>query len=142
MSDSSLFKRASTAAIEGITSAIGLPLTYYTDKEYVLTFLSAHSTPIALRFEIWIPDREHGFLFFHAGTCEQGEDIRAQHKNKNIPRGTGLLGKVWLTGIPAISKNLVEDGLITKDSKSGLTTGFVMPIIEEGFLKAVVGFMF
>lgn len=142
MSDSSLFKRASAAAVEGITSAIGLPLSYYTDKDYVLTFLSAHSTPIALRFEIWIPDREQNHLFFHAGTCEQGEDIQSLHKNKHINRGTGLLGKVWLTGVPAISKDLISDGLISEDSQSGLTAGFLMPIIEEGFLKSVVVFMF
>ena len=41
-----------------------------------------------------------------------------------------------------ISKDLVSDGLINEDSKSGLTTGFVMPIIEEGFLKSLVVFMF
>jgi hypothetical protein len=142
MSDSSLFKRASTATLEGITSAIGLPLTYYTDKEYVLTFLSAHSTPIALRFEIWIPDREHDFLFFHTGKCEQGEDIQTLYKTRHITRGAGLLGKVWLTGVPAISKDLVSDGLINKDTTSGLTTGFVMPTIAEGFLRSVVVFMF
>jgi hypothetical protein len=142
MSDSALFKRASTAALEGITAAIGLPLSYYTDKEFILTFLSAHSTPIALRFEIWIPDREQNHLFFHAGTCEQGEDIQLLHKNTHVKRGTGLLGKVWLTGVPAISKDLVIDGLVTRDSTSGLTTGFVMPTIEDGFLKSVVVFMF
>jgi hypothetical protein len=142
MSDSSLFKRASAAAIEGITSAIGMPFNYYTDREYILTFLSAHSTPIALRFEIWIPDREHNYLFFHAGTCELGEDIQALHKDQHIKRGAGLLGKVWLTGVPAISKDPVADGLINVKSKSGLTTGFVMPIVEEGFLKSVVVFMF
>jgi hypothetical protein len=142
MFDSSLFQRASTVAVEGITSAIGLPFSYYTDKEYVLTFLSAHNTPIALRFEIWIPGREHDYLFFHAGTCEKGEDIRSLHKNVRIRRGDDLLGKVWLTGIPAISRDLINDKLINEDSTSGLTTGFVMPIIEEGFLKSVVVFMF
>jgi hypothetical protein len=142
MLDSSLFQRASTAAIEGITSAIGLPFSYYTDNEYVLTFLSAHSTPIATRFEIWIPNREHNFLFFHAGMCEQGEDLKGLYKNKHIMRGTGLIGKVWLTGVPTISRDLVGDGLINEDSKSGLTTGLAMPIIEEGFLKSVVVFLF
>ena len=142
MMDSSLFQRASAASIEGITSAIGLPFSYYTDKEYVLTFLSANSTPIALRFEIWIPDRDGGYLFYHAGTCEKGEDIRSLHKNTRIRRGDSLLGKVWLTGIPAISRDLVNDNLISKDSTSGLTTGLVMPIIEEGYLKSVVVFMF
>ena len=142
MTDTSLFRRASTAAIEGVTSAIGLPLFYYTNKEYVLTFLSAHSTPIALRFEIWMPDREHDFLFFHDGTCEQGEDIKTLYKNKHIKRGTGMIGKVWLTGVPAISRDLTGDGLINEGSTSGLTTGLVMPIIEDGFLKSMVVFMF
>lgn len=142
MLDSSLFHRASAAAIEGITSAIGLPFSYYTERDYVLTFLSAHSTPIALRFEIWIPDREHGYLFYHAGTCEKGEDLRSLHKNIRIRRGHSLLGQVWLSGIPAISRDLINDKLVNEDSSSGLTTGLVMPIIEEGYLKSVVAFMF
>ena len=142
MSDTDLFQRASAASLEGITSAIGLPFTYYTGKEYVLTFLSAHSTPIAHRFEIWISDREYDYLFFHAGICDHGEDLQSLHQYQFIKRGTDLLGKVWLTGIPAISRNLVNDGLIHKDSTSGLTSGLVMPIIEEGYLKSVVVFMF
>ena len=108
----------------------------------MLTFLSAYSTPIALRFEIWIPDRERGYLFYHAGSCEKEEDIRSLHKNTHIRRGESLLGKVWLTGIPAISRDLINDKLINEDSSSGLTTGLVMPIIEEGYLKSVVVFMF
>ena len=142
MSDTALFQRASAASLQGITSAIGLPFTYYTDKQYVLTFLSAHSTPIAHRVEIWISDREDDYLFFHAGICDQGEDLPSLHQYQFIKRGNGLLGNVWLTGIPAISRNLVEDGLIHKDSTSGLTSGLVMPIIEEGYLKSVVVFIF
>lgn len=137
-----LFKRASAAVIEGITAAIGLPFSYYTNKEYVLTFLSAHSTPIAQRFEIWIPERENEHLFFHAGICQKGEDLFALHNKTHIRRGEDILGKVWLTGTPAISHDLVKDQLINKSETTELTTGFVMPMIEEGFLKSVVVFMF
>lgn len=142
MARTRLFKRAGTAVMEGITAAIGLPFNYYTDKEFVLTFLSAHRTPIAQRFEIWIPDREQNHLFFHAGLCEQGEDIVSMHKYTQIERGVGLLGKVWLTGVPTISNDLVADGLGYKGLITGMNTGFVMPIIEEGFLKSVVVFLF
>jgi hypothetical protein len=137
-----LFKRASAAIIEGVTAAIGLPFSYDTDKEYVLTFLSVHSTPIAQRFEIWIPEREKEHLFFHAGICHEDEDLSALHNNRHIKRGEGILGRVWLTGTPAISEDLVKDGLINKDVSTELTTGFVMPLVEEGFLKSMVVFMF
>jgi hypothetical protein len=142
MQDTELFQRASAATLEGITSAIGLPFNYYTEKEYVLTFLSAHRTPIARRFEIWILDREYNNLFFHAGTCEHGEDIQSLHQYQFIKRGEGILGQVWLTGIPAISRDLKSDGLLNKDSTVELTTALVVPIIEEGYLKSVVVFMF
>ena len=131
-----------TIAVECINSAIGLPFSYYIDKDYVLTFLSAHSTPIALRFEIWMPDRDHDYLFYHAGTSEKGENLRSLHKNIRIRRGDNLLGKVWLTGIPAISRDLMNDKLVNEDSANGLSTGLVMPIIEEGYLKSLVVFMF
>jgi hypothetical protein len=142
MLDSSLFQRASTAVVEGITSAIGLPFSYYTGNDYVLSFLSANSTPIALRVEIWVPDREGDYLFFHAGTCEQENNLSSIYKQVHIKRGDGLLGRVWLTGFPMISTDLKKDKLIPKNSTLKLGTGLVMPIIEEGYIKSIVVFLF
>ena len=142
MLDSSLFHRASTASIEGITSAIGLPFSYFNGKEYVVTFLSANKTPIASRFEIWVPNREREYLFFHAGSCEKEEELRTIHKRARVHRDEGLLGKVWLSGIPAISKDLINDKLVVKGSKRGLSGGLVLPIIEDAFLKSLMVFLF
>jgi len=142
MLDSSLFHRASTAAVAGITSVIGLPLSYFNGNEYVLTFLSANKTPIASRFEIWVPNREREYLFFHAGSCEQEKDLRGLHKGTHIHRDQGLLGKVWLSGIPAISKDLVNDKLMSKKTKPVLSCGLVLPIIEDAFLKSLMVFLF
>jgi hypothetical protein len=141
MSDSALFKRASTASIEGITSAFALPFVNYMGKECILTFLSAHNTPIARRFDIWLPDREHKYLFLHARKCETGEQDALTDKQRRIPRGDGLIGQVWSTGMPAISTDPIGDGLVQEGSQSGLATGLVMPIITEGFLKSLVVFM-
>jgi len=142
MLDTSLFQRASTAAVEGITSAIGLPFSYYNGKEYVITFLSANKTPIASRFEIWVPNREREYLFFHAGACEHEKDLRGIHKRTRVHRDEGLLGKVWLSGIPSISTNLVKDKLVSKDTKGELCGGLVLPIIEDAFLKSLMVFLF
>jgi len=142
MANSSLFKRASTAAVEGITSAIGLPFNYYTGKEYIVTFLSAYSTPIALQYEIWLPEREHHYLFLHAGEREIKNNLIPLDKKRRIKPGEGLIGTVWTSGIPAISRKLSEDGLLPKGFTNGLKTGFVMPVIEEGFLRSIVVFMF
>ena len=94
------------------------------------------------RFEIWILDREYDYLFFHAGTCDQGKDIKSLHQNQFIKREESMLGKVWLTGVPAISRDLLNDGLINNELDSGLTSALMMPIIEEGYLKSVAVFMF
>ena len=142
MSDSSLFRRASTAAIEGITSAIGLPFMNYAGKEYVLTFLSSSSTPIARRFEIWLPDRDHEHLTLHAHKCEMEQVDLPQDKERKIHLGEGLIGQSWITGTPAISTDLVGDGLLQIDLQPDVSTGLVLPIIEEGFLKSIVVLMF
>ena len=142
MSESSLFKRASTAAVEGVSTAIGLPLFYYTGKEYVVTFLSARSTPIALQYQVWLPDRDHNYLFLHACECEAENNLVSFDKNKHIKRNDGMIGNVWSTGTPIISNNPAADGLLQKGSKSDYKTGFVMPLIEEGFLKSVVVLVF
>ena len=138
----SSFIRADIAADIGISTAVGIPVIYDSAREYVLTFLSVKETPIARRFEVWSLDQEHQVLRFHSGYCDQGEDLVATHADTGIPRGEGFLGTVWLTGCPAITHNPAQDGLLPSDSPAELTSGLVMPIIENAYFKAAVVFLF
>lgn len=136
------FYRADMAADMGISTAVGIPLVYGEGEEYVLTLLSVKETPIARRFEIWTFDREQQSLFFHSGYCDQDGDLAADHAQTRIQRGEGFLGNVWLTGCPAISHNPRQDGLVSDDAGEELSSGLAMPIIEDGYLKTIIVFLF
>lgn len=138
LSSSASFLRASNAQAEGITTAFGIPFIFNEQREFVLTLLSARGTPIARRFEIWLPDRDHQFLTLYSGHSEIADDAFAY---REIHKGEGLIGQTWLTGCPAISHNPANDHLIAKDAASSdLKASVTIPVIEDGALTAVVAF--
>ena len=63
------FLRFEKAEEVGITRTIGIPVHTPAPGDYVLTLLSAQSTPIARRMEIWTPDGAGG-LALTDGFCE------------------------------------------------------------------------
>ena len=138
MSSSATFLRASNAKLEGITTAFGIPFIYDETHEFILTLLSASGTPIARRFEIWLPDRENQFVSLYTGHSEIPHDV---FSFKEIEKGQGLIGQVWLTGCPAISHHPAEDGFTGKDAiTKDLNASVAIPVIEDGALKAIVSF--
>jgi hypothetical protein len=67
LGESATFMRAKKAAKEGITTALAIPAWVEEEDGYVMTFLSAKGTPIARRFEIWVPNSETRTLHFKDG---------------------------------------------------------------------------
>lgn len=138
LSSSASFLRASNAKLDGITTAFGIPFMYDDQREFVLTFLSARGTPIARRFEIWLPDREHKVLTLYTGHSEIPHDV---FSFQEIEKGQGLIGQVWQTGCPAISHNPIEEGFINKNEiTDNLKASVAIPVIEDGALNSVVAF--
>jgi hypothetical protein len=138
LSNSGSFLRASNAQLEGITTAFGIPFIYDSQNEYILTFLSAKGTPIARRFEIWLPDRDHKTLSLYKGHSEIPDDIFI---SREIEKGQGLIGQTWLTGCPTIGHNPAEDGLISNNAIStNLNATVTIPVIEEGVLQSIAAF--
>ncbi|MBT8439317.1 MAG: GAF domain-containing protein [Gammaproteobacteria bacterium] len=138
MSSSETFLRASNAQLEGITTAFGIPFLYDAEREYVLTLLSARGTPIARRFEIWLPDREHHFVSLYTGHSEIPHDVFTYQE---IEKGQGLVGQVWLTGCPAISHDPANDSFLGQNAiTDALKASVAIPVIEDGALKAIVAF--
>lgn len=138
LSSSSSFQRATNASMLGITTTFGIPLIYDDKHEFVLTFLSGKGAPIARRFEIWLPDRDHNHMSLHSGHSDIPYDI---FSNETIEKGQGLIGQVWQTGCPEISRNPVEDGIVTRASgKHSLNISFAIPIVEDAALKSIVVF--
>lgn len=142
ISTSTSFLRASNARVDGITTAFGMPFIYHGNEEFIITMLSARGTPIARRFEIWLPDREHKFLSLYSGHSEIPYDVFSYQK---IEKGQSLIGQTWLTGCPCISRHPAKRSK-TKSSANdepgsdGLKVSVTIPIIEEGVLTAVVAF--
>jgi hypothetical protein len=104
-----------------------------------VTFLSARETPIARRFEIWVP-ASGGGLVFDSGHCDQDPDLEMGYCSSSIAKGEGAIGRVWLTGVPAVCEDLATDKSVAGRSASlaGLNNMLAMPVIENATLKAVV----
>lgn len=144
LGSSTTFMRARNAAEAGITTALGLPCFHGPESVHVMAFLSAMGTPIARRFEVWVPDDEHGRLVYRDGHCDLGDDLAARYRHLSIAKGAGMLGAVWLTGVPRVAESLGEDDSPSSRAaqQAGLDALFAMPVFDGAVMKAVVVFAF
>jgi hypothetical protein len=134
---SSTFLRSADARKVGITTALGIPVSVVADQVYIMTFLSAKATPIAKRLQIWVPDESGQRLVCQSGYSKQNDELAEIFETISVRKGEGILGRVWLTGVPVIrnnSKSALAEG--------GLNSMLAMPVIDGGKLKAVVTFLF
>ena len=105
----------------------------------VVTLLSAQGTPIAERFEIWVPNPSRSVLVFQSGDCSRNTDLEALYASETIGKGQGTIGGAWATGLPAINENLGNEEPITASARaSGMRQMVVFPVIENAMLKAVL----
>ena len=133
------FLRWEDASEIGINCGVGIPYTTG-DQTWVVTFLSAQATPIARRFEIWVPNEERSALVFHTGDCSEQSDLATLYAAKTIGRGEGSIGGVWATGMPALTEHLKQDESIaaTLARGSGMNQVVALPVIDNARLKAVL----
>ncbi|HEX9210534.1 MAG TPA: GAF domain-containing protein [Bradyrhizobium sp.] len=138
--DAKSFLRWEDAAKVGINLGVGVPYRTGTDQTWVLTFLSAQATPIARRFEIWVPNEARSALVFRAGDCSAQTDLAALYATKSIARGDGSIGGAWATGMPALNDDLAHDGSIAavEARASGLSRIVVLPVIGNTRLEAML----
>jgi hypothetical protein len=141
---SKTFLRREQAADIGINKALGIPYGDPSSQFWVLTFLSARNTPIARRFEIWAPNEARDALIFHAGDCDQNTRLTEEYASAAIAKGEGAIGRVWLTGIPAVREGMPDRYSLPERSAAtaGLDTVLAVPMMEAARLKAVVAWYF
>jgi hypothetical protein len=138
------FVRRDDARRVGINKGLGIPSSYAEGHNYVVAFLSALGTPIARRFEIWVPDQARTALRFETGQCDSTPDLASDYQGVTFERGNGLLGNVWHTGLPAVDEFIASEGSAVGASalKANLFSMAAIPVLEAGHIKAVVAMYF
>ncbi|MFI3157933.1 MAG: GAF domain-containing protein [Methylococcaceae bacterium] len=131
------FIRSADAGKAGITTALGIPISMVANQVYIMTFLSAKATPIAQRIQIWGLDETGQCLVCQSGYSKQNDELAEIFETISVRKGEGILGRVWLTGVPAIRNN---SGSAVVEGR--LNSMLAMPVIDGGKLKAVVTFLF
>jgi len=131
------FIRSPDARKAGITTVLGIPVSVVANQVYIMTFLSAKATPIAKRLQIWVPDESGRRLVCQSGYSKQNDELAEMFETIAVRKGEGLLGRVWLTGVPAIRNNSE-----LAPAEGRLNSMLAMPVIDGGKLKAVVAFLF
>jgi hypothetical protein len=137
------FLRWQEASEIGIRCGVGIPYKGASDQTsnhtWVLTLLSAPHTPIAERFEIWVPNASRDALVFQSGDCRL-TDLDVLYHGKTIGRGEGSIGGAWASGMPAICADLKHDAskAAALARNSGMKHLIVLPVIENALLKAVL----
>lgn len=135
LGESATFLRASKATKAGITTALALPAWINKENGYVMTFLSGKNTPIARRFEIWLPSNDE--LIFSDGYSIGDIDLFELQKDVKYKKDESILGRVWSSGYPILSeKSDMENAPGEYDAV------LVLPLLEEGFFKASVVFYY
>ncbi len=134
------FVRWESAERVGINRGVAIPCGRDPGDPWVLTFLSALDTPIANRFETWIPITNGSGLVFDAGYCEHGVDLAAVYRSVVISPDAGTFGRVLNTGAPAIATDVSLEPHPVSASVRGtsLTSMVAMPVLTAGRLDAVV----
>jgi len=136
LGESATFLRATKAKKEGLTTAIAIPSWINEEDGYVMTFLSAKETPIAHRFEIWIPDETAEALIFRDGISCEGVDLTEYYKLTRLDKQSSLAGKAWKTGRPILGDKFHGEKELMADAFLAL------PVIQNGFCTSVIMFYF
>jgi len=132
LAESNSFIRARNAAEHHLNTGLAIPFTYTNRDIQVVTFLSTESTPVADRVEVWRPDEAHRYLLFDQGCSATGDQLMGVYRGQAFDRGESALGKVWLNGRP----------LVEKSDESETGGAVYIPCLDQGFLKAIVRFVF
>jgi hypothetical protein len=137
---SKAFLRWREAVEIGITRGLGIPYPHRSGEMWVATLLSARDTPIARRFEIWVPDPEGAALIFQSGDCDQSSDLEKNYQGASIGKNEGTIGQVWQSGIPAVRDSLSNDASCSVRSAiaGGHKSMIVVPVMIGDQFKAVV----
>jgi hypothetical protein len=131
------FLRQEEARAVGLTLGLGLPSPYDPARAWVVTFLSAFGTPIAERFEIWVP-RGDG-LAYDSWLSEGHQEATDPQRPAAVGPGEGLLGRVLAQGMPVASADAAADApWLAAPGEDGRHPALAIPTLApDGSVRAV-----
>jgi hypothetical protein len=135
-----VFLRRDSAEQLMLHRAVGIPCPASDSGHWVMTFLSVRNSPLARRFEAWIPDAATGKFILADGFCEIAGALTDVHATSDVPIDSGLLAAVRTTGIPVICKDVakLDDAVARSACAAGLASLIAMPIFTGDEFKAIV----
>ncbi len=91
-----------------------------------------------------MPDQLGAALKFHKGECDRNPRFSEDYAGLGIQRDTGLLGRVWTSGVPAVSASIASENSPVGASarKAELASMVAIPVLEVGRTKAIVAMYF
>jgi hypothetical protein len=138
--ESKVFLRWKEALEIGVNRGLGIPYPHPSGQTWVMTFLSARDTPIARRFEIWVPTQEQDSLTFHSGDCDQDTEFANVYESAKIKKGDGAIGQAWMSGIATVRTSLAEEKSAAGASAAaaGLNSMVALPFMNSEELRAII----
>ncbi len=128
----SFFKRTKAAQKVGLTCGIALPIFSGDFLLAVVVFLCGDDKEHAGAIEVWCnnPDKKDllHVMDGYYGTLQYFESIS---RLTNTPKGQGIPGIVWQTGMPALMEDIgkLDDFTRSNDAQqAGITTGLGIPV--------------
>lgn len=140
VASSDTFERRDSAEQFTIRRAIGIPCSSGSAGDWAMTLLSVRSSPIAQRFEVWLPDEASGAFKFAQGYCETVGDLDECYAGNALPFEIGIFAEARRTGIPAIctSVGTMDDPAVQAAGAIGLSNLIALPVFERGRFKAIL----
>jgi hypothetical protein len=143
--EQSYFKRTVAAQKAGLTCGIALPIFSGDFLLAVVVFLCGDDEDHAGAIEVWCNDPANGDTLHvmdgYYGTLEHFENISRQF---NMPKGEGLPGLAWATGMPVLMEDiskLTEFSRAADAQQAGITTGLGIPVVNSNDQTYVMTFL-
>jgi len=143
LSQQTRFLRADSAAQVGVNHGLAIPCSTRGDDVWVMAFLSTPATPIARRYETWLPDAAQRQLSRRDGFCEQFGPIDGA-SGVRIDSGAGALGRTLARWSPSITEHAQrEPGAVGAAAReAGLGSVVALPVVRDARIVAVVAWYF
>jgi len=146
IAQSKRFLRKEAALALGIGRALAIPCSVRDASTWVLALLSAPTTPIALRVEVWAqaPGLPDG-LVRASGFCESAGELPAGAGTMHKLDALGAIGTAWRTGVAQASTPLPTPGTPADQEALravGAQSVLALPVLMDDAVNEVVALYF